>query len=180
MLKNEYRDAKFHIIQAKEMFEKLDTSTPMLYCKIKKEFLNGYCIACEVPVEDHLPNLTHRLLKSTKDQKEYSVCNKGKNIIGEKYNLIIIYFIYFQDIIQILQEDNIVREIPQVYRDNLELDLQGALAHRKIIVAKDLLLQIQCLNLVRRILDNQPVLGDYINNIKVAGLKGVKTLFWVN
>lgn len=89
------------------------------------------------------------------------------------------YLIFFQDIIQILQEDNIVREIPQVYRDNLELDIQGGLAHRKIVVSGDLLLQIQCLNLVRRVLDNEPIIGDYIANIKVAGSKGVDIFFWV-
>lgn len=84
-----------------------------------------------------------------------------------------------QNILQILQADNVFREIPQVYRDNLELDVQGGLVNRKFVVARDLLLQIQSLNLVRKILDNSIILGDYITEIKAAGTKGLDVLFWV-
>lgn len=84
-----------------------------------------------------------------------------------------------QNILQILQADNVFREIPQVYRDNLELDVQGGLVNRKFVVARDLLLQIQCLNLVRKILDDNIILGDYVTEIKVAGTKGLDVLFWV-
>lgn len=84
-----------------------------------------------------------------------------------------------QNILQILQADNVFREIPQVYRDNLELDVQGGLVNRKFVVARDLLLQIQSLNLVRKILDNSIILGDYITEIKAAGTKGLDILFWV-
>lgn len=78
-----------------------------------------------------------------------------------------------------MQEDNISKEIPLVYRDNLELDIQGGLVNRKIIVSGDLLLQIQCLNLVRKVLGNHVVLGDYASEIRAAGTKGLETLFWV-
>lgn len=78
-----------------------------------------------------------------------------------------------QNILQILQTDNITREIPQVYRDNLELDVQGGSVNRKIVVARDLLLQIQCLNLVRKIVDGSIILGDYITEIQAAGNKGM-------
>lgn len=78
-----------------------------------------------------------------------------------------------QNILQILQTDNITREIPQVYRDNLELDVQGGSVNRKIVVARDLLLQIQCLNLVRKIVDGSIILGDYITEIQAAGSKGM-------
>lgn len=84
-----------------------------------------------------------------------------------------------QNILQILQADNIFREIPQVYRDNLELDVQGGLVNRKFVVARDLLLQIQSLNLVRKILDNSIILGDYITEIKAAGTKGLDVFFGV-
>lgn len=84
-----------------------------------------------------------------------------------------------QNILQILQADNVFREIPQVYRDNLELDVQGGLVNRKFVVARDLLLQIQSLNLVKKILDNSIILGDYITEIKAAGTKGLDILFWV-
>ena len=72
-----------------------------------------------------------------------------------------------------------MREIPQVYRDNLELDVQGGVINRKIIVARDLLLQIQCLNLVRKIVENEVLLGDYVGEIKAAGLRGLDVLFAV-
>lgn len=85
----------------------------------------------------------------------------------------------FQNILQILQADNISREIPQVYRDNLELDVQGGSVNRKIVVARDLLLQIQCLNLIRKILDGSIILGDYITEIQAAGSKGIEVFFWV-
>ncbi|OAD62741.1 Integrator complex subunit 8 [Eufriesea mexicana] len=73
---------------------------------------------------------------------------------------------------------NISREIPQVYRDNLELDVQGGSVNRKIVVARDLLLQIQCLNLVRKILDGNIILGDYVTEIQAAGSKGIDVFFW--
>lgn len=91
----------------------------------------------------------------------------------------VIYMQNLQNILQILQADNVFREIPQVYRDNLELDVQGGLANRKFVVARDLLLQIQCLNLVRKILDDSIILGDYITEIKAAGAKGLDILFGV-
>ncbi|XP_031784985.1 integrator complex subunit 8 isoform X1 [Nasonia vitripennis] len=152
ILREEYQKAKYHISQAKDLYNKLDTSESMLYCKIKKERLDGYCLACEVSVEGKQPNLTQQLLTSIKDQ--------------------------YTNILQILQADNIAREIPQVYRDNLELDIQGGLVNRKIIVARDLLLQIQCLNLVRKVVENETIIGDYVTEIKSAGSKGLEVLFW--
>ena len=76
--------------------------------------------------------------------------------------------------------DNISREIPQVYRDNLELDIQGGLVNRKIIVARDLLLRIQCLNLLRKILDGDVIHGNYSIEIKNAGAKGLDVLCWAS
>lgn len=79
-----------------------------------------------------------------------------------------------------MQKDNISREIPQVYRDNLELDIQGGSVNRKILVTHDLLLEIQCLNLIRKILDGSIILGDYVSEIRASGTKGLEVLFWVN
>lgn len=78
-----------------------------------------------------------------------------------------------------MQADNISREIPQVYRDNLELDIQGGSVNRKIVVARDLLLQIQCLNLIRKILNGSIIFGDYVTEIRAAGAKGLDVFFWV-
>ncbi|XP_029033449.1 integrator complex subunit 8 isoform X4 [Osmia bicornis bicornis] len=152
LLKEEYQEAKRHTIQAKELFYKLDNLEKRLYCRIKKECLDGCCLACEVSVEGVTSSLTQQLQTSIKDQ--------------------------YTNILQILQADNIAREIPQVYRDNLELDVQGGSVNRKIVVARDLLLQIQCLNLVRKILDGNVILGDYVTEIQAAGNKGVDVFFW--
>lgn len=152
LLREEYQDAKHHIKQAKELYNNFNPAEKIVYCKVQKEFLDGCCLACEVPLEDITPSLTQRLQFSIKDQ--------------------------YTNILQILQADNVFREIPQVYRDNLELDVQGGLVNRKFVVARDLLLQIQSLNLVRKILDNSIILGDYITEIKAAGTKGLDVLFW--
>ncbi|XP_026668358.1 integrator complex subunit 8 isoform X2 [Ceratina calcarata] len=152
LLKEEYQEAKSHIAKAKELFHNLSNSEDRLYCKIQKEFIDGCCLACEVPVEGITPSLTQQLQSSIKDQ--------------------------YINILQILQADNITREIPQVYRDNLELDVQGGSVNRKIVVTRDLLLQIQCLNLVRKILDGSIILGDYVVEIQAAGSKGLDVFFW--
>ena len=81
--------------------------------------------------------------------------------------------------IQILKQDNIVREIPQVDRDNLELDIKGGLDNKKLFLTADILLQVQCLNLVRKVLDQDPLIGDIKEQIKAAGPKGLETLLWV-
>ncbi|XP_018407743.1 PREDICTED: integrator complex subunit 8 [Cyphomyrmex costatus] len=152
LLREEYQEAKHHIKQAKEFYSNFNPVEKLTYCKVQKEFLDGCCLACEVPLEEVTSSLTQRLHTSIKDQ--------------------------YTNILQILQADNVFREIPQVYRDNLELDVQGGLVNRKFVVARDLLLQIQCLNLVRKILDDSIILGDYVTEIKAAGTKGQDVLFW--
>lgn len=80
---------------------------------------------------------------------------------------------------EILKADNLVRQIPLMYRDNLELDIQGGLINRKMVVAGDLLLKIQCLNLMRKIVDGNTVQVDYITQLNNAGPRGLDILFWV-
>ncbi|KAI4500613.1 hypothetical protein M0802_004205 [Mischocyttarus mexicanus] len=152
LLREEYQEAKSHICQAKEIYYRFDPLKPLIYCKIQKEFLDGCCLACEVPVDGVKSTLTQQLQSSIKDQ--------------------------YLNILQILQTDNMAREIPKVFRDNLELDIQGGSVNRKLVVARDLLLQIQCLNLVRNILNESVILGDYVSEIQVAGAKGLDMLFW--
>ncbi|XP_012265327.2 integrator complex subunit 8 [Athalia rosae] len=152
LLREDYQSAKRHVAGAQELFRKFDTSRPLIYCTIKKEYLDGYCLACDIPVENIKPDLMQQMHASIKDQ--------------------------YTNIVQVLQADNVTREIPQVYRDNLELDIQGGMVNRTITVARDLLIQIQCLNLVRKVLENEILLGDYIAEIKAAGTKGLNTLFW--
>ncbi|XP_023245256.1 integrator complex subunit 8 isoform X2 [Copidosoma floridanum] len=152
LLKEENKLAQTHISQAKELYAKLDTSKPLLYCSIEKEYLEGYCLACEVPVEGKSPSLTEKLFRSIKNQ--------------------------YANVIEILQADNLAREIILVHRDNLELDIEGGVANRKIVVPPGLLLQIQCLNLVRRVLDNEVLLGNYAFYIRTAKATGLEVLFW--
>ncbi|XP_025991714.1 integrator complex subunit 8 [Solenopsis invicta] len=152
LLREEYQEANRHIKQAKDLYSNFNSAEKLSYCKVQKEFLDGCCLACEVPLEEITSSLTQRLHASIKDQ--------------------------YTNILQILQADNIFREIPQVYRDNLELDVQGGLVNRKFVVARDLLLQIECLNLVRKILDDNIIMGDYVIEIKAAGAKGLDVLFW--
>ena len=152
LLKEEYQETKRHITRAKELFYSLNNLESRSYCKIQKEFLNGCSLACEVPIDGVTSSLTQQLQASIKDQ--------------------------YTNILQILQADNISREIPEVYRDNLELDIQGGSVNRKLVVARDLLLQIQCLNLVRKVLDGAVILGDYVTEIRAAGTKGTDVFFW--
>lgn len=39
-----------------------------MYCKVKKDSLDGCCLACEIPTEKATSNLTQRLQFSIKDQ----------------------------------------------------------------------------------------------------------------
>jgi integrator complex subunit 8 len=72
------------------------------------------------------------------------------------------------------------REIPQVYRDTLELDIQGAMSSRKFTVARDLLLQVQTLNIVRRAVTGTLTCGDYIYKLRQGGSKAVDLLISVS
>jgi len=179
LLREEYQEAKRHINQAKELYSNFNSAEKLTYCKVQKEFLDGCCLACEIPLEEVTPSLTQRLHTSIKDQYTVGIFLCIHHSYTLSNNIYLQYTQNLQNILQILQADNVFREIPQVYRDNLELDVQGGLVNRKFVVARDLLLQIQCLNLVRKILDDSIILGDYITEIKTAGTKGLDILFWV-
>lgn len=85
-----------------------------------------------------------------------------------------------QGIVSILQTDNVHREIPQIYRDTLELDIQGAMSSRKFTVARDLLLQVQTLNVVRRVVTGTLTCGDYTHKLHQGGSKAVDLLVSVS
>jgi integrator complex subunit 8 len=85
-----------------------------------------------------------------------------------------------QGIVSILQADNLEREIPQVYRDTLELDIQGAMSSCKFTVARDLLLQVQTLNVVRRVVTGTLTCGDYMYKLCQGGCKAVDLLVSVS
>lgn len=72
------------------------------------------------------------------------------------------------------------KEIPLVYRDILELDVQGALSSGKFTVARDLLLQVQTLNTVRRIVSGAVTVADYVHRLEQRQAKGVELLINVS
>lgn len=74
-----------------------------------------------------------------------------------------------------------MREIPTTYRTVLELDIQGALSSGKFTVARDLLLQVQMLNVVRFVLDGETShTGDFLHRLRSGGSKAIDKLFWVS
>lgn len=72
LLREECQEAKCHIKQAKDLYDNLKSKEKLVYCKVQKEYLDGCCLACEVPLEEIAPSLTQRLQSSIKDQ--YTVC----------------------------------------------------------------------------------------------------------
>ncbi|XP_034940745.1 integrator complex subunit 8 [Chelonus insularis] len=152
LVKEEYQLAKHHITLAKELFTLVKAQNSCNYCTVQEDVLNGYCLATGVNIEGVVISLTQQLYDSIKNQ--------------------------YSNILEILKADNRTREIPMIYRDNLELDIQGGLVNRKIVVNRDLLLKIQCLNLVRKIVDSILVHGNYITELKNADTKGLDIFFW--
>lgn len=73
LLREEYQEAKHHIKQAKELYNNFNPAEKLVYCKVQKEYLDGCCLACEVPLEDIKPSLTQRLQSSVKDQYTVSI-----------------------------------------------------------------------------------------------------------
>lgn len=151
LLREEYTIAKYHVTRAKELFDTLSPIETLLYCRVQSDNLTGYCHATDVRIPGIKLSLTQQFHASIKDQ--------------------------YHNIIEILEEDNKLREIPMVYRDNLELDIQGGLINRKIVVSRDLLMKIQCLNLVRKVLDGEVVQGNFLTELKTTESKGLDVLF---
>ncbi|XP_063975032.1 integrator complex subunit 8 isoform X2 [Diachasmimorpha longicaudata] len=150
MLREEYTMVKYHVFLAKELFDTLETKETLLYCRIQKENLEGYCHASDIKIPGTILGLTQQFHASVKDQ----YCN----------------------IVEILEKDNKQREIPMIYRDNLELDIQGGLINRRMVASKDLLLKIQCLNLVRKVLDGDVVQNNFLTELKSPESKGLDVL----
>ncbi|XP_026281611.1 integrator complex subunit 8 [Frankliniella occidentalis] len=83
---------------------------------------------------------------------------------------------HYMGIVNILVQDNKSLEIPMVHREHLELDIQGAVQSGTFTVARDLLIQIQCLNVARRLMGGHLICQDYSHHIRVAGPKGADFL----
>lgn len=59
----------------------------------------------------------------------------------------------FKDIIEILQEDNLAREIPLVNRRILELDIEGAIAQGVLKEDRSLEMKVAALNVIRNVFE---------------------------
>jgi hypothetical protein len=86
----------------------------------------------------------------------------------------------YDGLINILQGDNLKREIPLVHRLVVELDIQGVSSSGTATVSRDLLNKVAALNVVRSLLDgNLPSTHINFNKLmKVMGSKFVDILFW--
>ncbi|XP_024084779.1 integrator complex subunit 8 [Cimex lectularius] len=98
------------------------------YSTVTAEMIAGQCLALGISKgTQHTPSLVQQFHK----------------LVSQQY----------MSIEKILEKDNLTKEIPQLYRDCLELDITSEIAARKITVYRDALVQIQASNMVRRALE---------------------------
>ncbi|CAG9764754.1 unnamed protein product [Ceutorhynchus assimilis] len=140
-----YEVAKQHFSQCQNFCHSITSQNG--FAVFDKKVLNVYVSACDPTL--NVPK------KSLSEQLNNSIVN------------------HFMGITNILQQDNLRKEIPLGHRINLELDIQGALSSGVFTVARDLLYKVKALNYVRCILDKK-----LLNEYSVASDKNVDTFFW--
>lgn len=139
-----YELAKQNILLSKENFELMKIeyskkpSQTFLYCSVDEEQLQGYMLACGVTGEPI--GLLQRLNESVVH--------------------------HYSDIVAILKEDNIVREIPMTQRKILELNVEGFVSmgspESHTNDQRELELAVVALNAIRHVLDGDDILGSNI------------------
>ncbi|KAF4526173.1 hypothetical protein B566_EDAN008210 [Ephemera danica] len=72
--------------------------------------------------------------------------------------------------------DLLVEEVALVHRDALELDIQAAAASGRFFVARDLLMQVQILNAVRRAVEGTTSMGNLVPSLQQKTTKGLDFL----
>lgn len=144
--REDYSEAKSNISHCKRLLDSLPEGPLSPYCTVTQDEIQGYCEAIGVDVSEK--NTLELMLLD-------SINNDYRNVIG------------------ILQQDNLVNEIPMSARISLELDVAASLATGKFSAARDLLFQIQTLNAIRQ----APVISDYASKLSVSK-KGVEILIW--
>ncbi|KAF5275218.1 hypothetical protein FQR65_LT04252 [Abscondita terminalis] len=133
--KENYEAAASYFNNCMQYYKSIDNSIGYLNINLKK--LEGYRLACNATF-DRSESLLQQLHNSTINQ--------------------------YMGILNILQKDNISKEISLLYRINIELDIQGAITSGKFTVARDLLPKIQSLNAIRSIIDKSCAYHYEINN----------------
>lgn len=71
--------------------------------------------------------------------------------------LIFFIFITYQDIIDILKEDNFLKEIPMIQRKIMELDIEAISTNQKEFI--DLEFKVVALNTIRYIIEDNNILS---------------------
>ncbi|GLH06860.1 Integrator complex subunit 8 [Gryllus bimaculatus] len=149
LFREQNESARESMQKAATLYEHLKSSnTQFSYCSINEETFNGYCQALELTTSK----------RDLLSQLQHSIHNQ------------------YTGIVTILQQDNIHLQIPQMYRDILEFDIQGAVTSGKFTVARDLLFQVQTLNLVCRALKGLPNYTTYWQKLHQSKVKGVDIL----
>lgn len=152
MFANQYASAKHHFSFVSKLFAKCQPLT-MEYCSISSPTLKGFLSACQIQEMEADKSLTERLNEAVKNN--------------------------YNGFLSVLQEDNLRREIPIHYREMAELDLMSAATNGKFTVAKDLVFQVQMLNVIRRTLANRYVPQTYFKSLGEEGSKGLQFLLSV-
>jgi hypothetical protein len=152
MFANQYSVAKRHLQVVGKLFTDCQ-SRKMEYCNISAPYLKGFLSACQIQVVEGEKSLTEKMHESIKN--------------------------HYVGFLNILQEDNIRREVPIHYRGMAELDLLSAAATGKFTIAKDLVFKVQTLNVVRRTLADHHIPQTYFKLLIDEGGSGFQYLISV-
>ncbi|KAL0269326.1 UNVERIFIED_CONTAM: hypothetical protein PYX00_007105 [Menopon gallinae] len=146
----DYVMAEMDFASCLDLYQKKDDFQKKIpFCVLDKAKLDEYCKALRINYSTSVG--------------EKSLLEKFRNSIKDGYN----------GIMQILQEDNVKREIPLNDRTMLEVDIQVAMCKGTDTVTKDTLFKIQILNTLRRVMTNEIMVVNFAQILRSAGDKGV-------
>lgn len=152
MFANQYGAAKRHLQVVAKLFPKCH-SRKMEYCTISAPSLKGFLSACQIQDIEGEKSLTEKMHESIKN--------------------------HYVGFLNVLQDDNLRREVPLHYRGMAELDLLSAAASGKFTIAKDLVFKVQTLNVVRRTLADRHIPQGYFKLLTDEGTNGFQFLISV-
>lgn len=142
MFIKKYDLAKENVILCRDFLAKLKdeysgkSSDNYEFCNIDEDELRGYLLACGV--FDETPNLMMKMHRSMQNN--------------------------YKDLLEILKEDNLSREIPMIQRKMMELEVEAVVSNQK--ESKDLELQVVALNIIRYVLEGNNILSSDTYRLK--------------
>lgn len=154
--REQYAEASVYFRRCNELFVKIRNSPDWLlysvFCQIDEAKLKGYCLACGIDNDEN----------DDIDLDFYE--NITKHYASDAYN--------------ILQKDNAKRVIPLSFRNSLEMDLLSMVSCGKFTASRELILQVQTFNAMRRMLEGAsfPTAYDFALKLNVSGRRGVDVL----